>query len=62
MIAHFLLTIGVIFSIFLTGILVERIYRRFARRNPQLGPFRKEGKPDCFTCPTGGDCDQDSCK
>jgi hypothetical protein len=62
MIARFLLTMGVIYAVFLTGILVERLYRRFARRNPQLGPFRKEGKQDCCSCSSASNCDPDSCK
>jgi hypothetical protein len=37
------------------GILVDRIYRRFAARNPQLGPFRDPGK--CGCCSAGSGCD-----
>jgi hypothetical protein len=61
MIATLLLTIGVIFSVAIGGILVERLYRRFARQNPQLGPFRKEGKQDCCSCAVSDGCDQGSC-
>ena len=62
MIATLLLTFGVIFSVAIGGILVERFYRRFARRNPQLGPFRKEGKQDCCSCAVAEGCDsKESC-
>jgi hypothetical protein len=62
MIGTLLLTFGVIFSVAIGGILVERFYRRFARQNPQLGPFRKEGKQDCCSCAVADGCDsKDSC-
>lgn len=50
------LTIAFIFVVTIGGILVERLYRRFARENPKLGPFRKEGKQDCCSC-TVDSCD-----
>jgi hypothetical protein len=59
MIANLLITIGAIFSITIGGIMVERLYRRFARQNPQLGPFRKEGKQDCCSCSGGSGCSSD---
>lgn len=37
----YLVAIGLIFALMLAGIAVERLYRRFAARHPQLGPFRK---------------------
>jgi Na+/glutamate symporter len=40
MMTTYLVTIGLIFAIMLGGIAVERLYRRFAASNPQLGPFR----------------------
>ncbi len=50
----YLLTIGLIFALMLAGIAVDRLYRAFAARNPQLGPFRKpEG--GCGSC-SGGQC------
>lgn len=57
----YLTTIGLIFAIMLAGIGVERLYRRFAARNPQLGPFRKtEG--GCGCCSSSGSCGgEDSC-
>lgn len=39
----YLLVIGLIFLIMLAGITVDRLYRLFAAKNPQLGPFRKSG-------------------
>ena len=49
-----LLTIGLIFSLMLAGIGVERLYRAFAARNPQLGPFRKAD--GCGCCAAKNDC------
>lgn len=55
----YLVTIALIMGIGLIGILVDRLYRGFARRNPQLGPFRDSGK--CGSCAGGGGCDSGSC-
>lgn len=60
MLSTLLVTVGFIFAVTIGGILVERIYRRFARNNPQLGPFRKEGKQDCSSCVAGSGCDPDT--
>ena len=57
----YIVTIGLVFAILVGSILVERTYRTFARRNPQLGPFRKEGKQDCCSCTGGSGCNADSC-
>ncbi|MDP1527540.1 MAG: hypothetical protein Q8M20_17175 [Rhodocyclaceae bacterium] len=43
----YLATIAFIFALMIGGIAVERLYRRFAARNPQLGPFRS---PDGCGC------------
>jgi len=44
----YLVTIGLIFALMLVGIAVDRLYRRFAARHPQLGPFRKnDGSCGC---------------
>ncbi len=51
----YLVAIAFIFSLALGGILIDRIYRRFAARNPQLGPFREPGK--CGCCSAGSSCD-----
>ncbi|MCF8197478.1 MAG: hypothetical protein K9J42_01830 [Sulfuritalea sp.] len=50
----YLVTIGIIFIIMLAGIAVERAYRSFAARNPQLGPFREADK--CGSCSEGSGC------
>ena len=60
MIANLLITIGAIFSIAIGGILVDRLYRRFARQHPQLGPFRKEGHQDCCSCSGVSGCNSDT--
>jgi hypothetical protein len=55
----YLVTIGIIFAVMLFGIAVDRLYRAFAARNPQLGPFRKsEG---CGSCSGGSGCSDKSC-
>jgi hypothetical protein len=51
----YLVAMASIFSLALGGILIDRIYRRFAARNPQLGPFRDPGK--CGCCSAGSGCD-----
>lgn len=56
MIATLLLTIAIIFGIALAGILIDRLYRRFAHHNPQLGPFRPEGHQDCCSCASSSSC------
>lgn len=53
--SRYLVTIGLILGIMLLGIVVDRLYRRFARRHPELGPFRKEGG-GC-----GGHCGSGAC-
>ncbi len=60
MIMTYLVTIGLIFTIMLAGIAVERIYRRFAARNPQLGPFRDSSK--CGSCTAGSGCSDTPCE
>jgi len=54
MMTTYLVTIGLIFTIMLAGIAVERIYRRFAASNPQLGPFRDSS--NCGSCTGGSGC------
>ena len=55
----YLATIAIIFCVMAGGIVVDRIYRRFAARNPQLGPFRDSGK--CGSCSAGSGCSDASC-
>ncbi len=50
----YLATVGVIFGMLVLLITVERIYRRFAARNPELGPFRQPDK--CMGCEAGKNC------
>lgn len=38
-----LIASAVILVILLGGLSVDALYRRFARRHPELGPFRAEG-------------------
>jgi hypothetical protein len=49
----YLLVIGLIFGLMLAGIAVERLYRAFAARNPQLGPFRKTDGCGCCAAKSG---------
>lgn len=56
----YLLTIGLIMGIALFGIVVDRVYRAFARNHPQLGPFRDSDK-GCGCCAAKGACGTDSC-
>lgn len=55
----YLVSIALIMGIGLIGILVDRLYRGFARRNPELGPFRDNGK--CGSCSGGSGCGGGSC-
>jgi hypothetical protein len=55
-VSTYLVTIGLIFALMLAGIAVDRLYRRFAARNPQLGPFRKNDG-SCGCC--AGNCSND---
>ena len=57
--ATYLVTIGLIFAIMLGGIAVERLYRGFAAKNPQLGPFRDNSKCGCRAAGSG--CSEGSC-
>lgn len=57
----YLAAFAVIFGILAGGIAVDRLYRRFARRNPQLGPFRKPGAGCCGNNCETTDCDSGSC-
>jgi hypothetical protein len=57
----YLITIALIMAIALIGIGVDHLYRMFARRNPQLGPFR-DGERGCGSCSAGSGCSGGSCK
>ena len=55
----YLATVALIFTLMLCGIAIERLYRRFAARHPQLGPFRDTGH--CGCCAAGSGCSEPSC-
>jgi hypothetical protein len=55
----YLSTVAVIFTVLLGGIAVDRLYRGFAAKNPQLGPFRDTGK--CGCCAAGSGCSEPAC-
>jgi hypothetical protein len=44
----------------LFGIVVQRFYQLFARRHPELGPFRDDSK-GCGSCSAGSGCSGGSC-
>jgi hypothetical protein len=58
-VSHYLVAIGLILALAFGGILVDRLYRRFAQSHPELGPFRKEG--GCGSC-AGGKCGSGHCE
>ena len=41
--AKAILAAGVIFGVMVGWLYVQDLYRRFARRHPELGPYRSEG-------------------
>lgn len=55
----YLVTIGLILGIALFGIAVQRRYEGFARRHPELGPYREPGK--CGSCSGGSGCAGSTC-
>lgn len=58
--ATYLLTIGLILLIMLAGIVVQRFYQLFARRHPELGPFRNLDR-GCGSC-AGNTCSDGHCE
>jgi len=55
----YLMTIAVIFGVILIGIGVERLYRHFQAKHPELGPYRRrDGGCNCH-CPV---CDENNCE
>lgn len=55
----YLVTVLLVFVLMASGIAVDRLYRRFAARNPKLGPFRKnDGGCGCCAgqCNDSKDC------
>ena len=59
LVLHTLLTIGAILIVLLLSVLVQRTYRLFGNRHPELGPFREEGR-GCGSC-SGEGCSKDHC-
>lgn len=55
----YLITIGLILALLLGWVGVQAAYDRFARRHPELGPFRT-GAGGCGTC-SGGGCGGGHC-
>jgi len=55
----YLVTVAAVFAVLSGGILVDRLYRRFAADHPQLGPFRDNSK--CGCCSAGSGCADSSC-
>jgi len=53
---EFVLTSVVIFAVMVAWLYVQDLYRRFAQRHPELGPFRAEGG-----CGGSCSCQQGSC-
>jgi hypothetical protein len=56
-VSTYLVTIGLLFMLLLGWVAVQRGYRSFARRHPQLGPFRDE-RGGCGGC-GGGACSRE---
>ena len=52
--AEFLLASAIIFGVLAGWIWVQQAYAAFARRNPDLGPFRPEGGGCGGGCSCGG--------
>ena len=56
----YLLTIGILFLLVLLSVVVQQFYRLFARRHPELGPFRSESG-GCGCCSNSGACSGGAC-
>ncbi|MFZ5485264.1 MAG: hypothetical protein ACOZB0_13645 [Pseudomonadota bacterium] len=56
----YLVTIGLILILLLAWVTVQQCYRLFARRNPELGPFRAENG-GCGCCAAKGSCASGAC-
>jgi len=60
MLTTYLVTIGLILLLLLGWVVVQQGYKLFARRHPELGPFRGEGS-GCGSC-GGGSCGSGHCR
>lgn len=56
----YLVTIGLILLLLLGWVVVQQFYRLFARRHPELGPFRSESG-GCGCCSSSGACGGGAC-
>lgn len=56
----YLVAIGLILILLLAWVTVQQLYKLFARRHPELGPFRSEGS-GCGCCSQGGACGGGAC-
>lgn len=61
MIHTYLLTIGAIMLAMLIYVVTQRVYKLFAQRHPELGPFRREEGKGCGSCTGGSGCSGNSC-
>ena len=58
---RYLYAAGIYFCLLCVLVLVNRLYRQFARENPQLGPFREQDK--CIGCKGSADkCGDNACE
>ncbi|MDD5364343.1 MAG: hypothetical protein PHR30_03325 [Gallionellaceae bacterium] len=57
----YLVTIGLILILLLGWVTVQQFYRLFARRHPELGPFRSDSG-GCGCCSQGSACSSDGCR
>ncbi|MBK5914707.1 hypothetical protein [Rhodocyclus purpureus] len=55
----YLATIAAVFALLVAGIGVDRLYRRFAAQNPELGPFRSSD--GCSCCAQKNSCTTKGC-
>ena len=51
-----LMTSALIFVVMVGWLYVQEVYRRFAERHPELGPFRQEGDCDGSCSCSSGSC------
>lgn len=57
---RYLYAAAIYFFLLCALVLVNRLYRKFAKENPQLGPFREQDK--CMGCKGSADkCREDGC-
>jgi hypothetical protein len=57
---NYLVGIALVFALMAGGIAVDRLYRRFAARNPERGPFRDKDAR-CGCCAVKDNCADQTC-